>query len=357
MIEVLHFGLSPNFGGIERYIYDTWTHMDHDKIHFSFIDIIKPGGEPRYFEDFTGCTFYKITPRRTSNWKNKTELERLFREHHFDILHFHVNSLSYLTPVTVALRHGCKVIVHSHNSTINNIRQKVMHAVNKRRLQSKEIRRIAVSGLAGEWMFGKDYVVLHNDIDTDRFVFSAEARATVRGELGIADGTFVVGTVGRFSAQKNPGGIVDIFAAVLKRDPAARLLWVGEGELRQQIEQRLREEDMSHAVIMTGARTDVERLLQAMDVFILPSVYEGYPIALIEAQAAGLPCFCSETVTNEAGLNGLCTFLPLDQPELWADSILDADISRDRSPSSDEPGTEKNWEYLRGLYEKLAAER
>jgi glycosyltransferase EpsF len=178
---------------------------------------------------------------------------------------------------------------------------------------------------AGRWMYGDrcfdrgEVTVMPNAIDTEQFAFDPAARAALREELGIPQDAFVVGHVGRFMYQKNHRFLVDIFAEVLKKKPEAVLLLVGEGELMESIREKVKARGISSSVVFTGARREVNKLYSVMDVFCLPSFYEGMPVVAWEAQANGLPCVFSNKISQEAGNN----FLSLSQGiEKWEEALL-----------------------------------
>lgn len=173
---------------------------------------------------------------------------------------------------------------------------------------------------AGRWMYGNRCFeqgrvsVMSNAIDTQKFAFDPGARKQLRDELKISQDAFVIGHVGRFMYQKNHSFLIDIFAEVLKNKPGAVLLLVGEGELMGNIREKVRARGISGSVVFTGAREDVNKLYSAMDVFCLPSFYEGMPVVAWEAQANGLPCVFSERITKETSQsNNSCQFLHLEQ--------------------------------------------
>ena len=174
------------------------------------------------------------------------------------------------------------------------------------------------------------------------FRYNPETRRILRKKLGLSD-NLVVGTIANYSVVKNPMGLIDIFLAVKKKNPKVKLLWVGEGSMRAEIENRLIKEGVSKDVSLLGSRYDVPSLLQTIDAFLLPSFNEGVPVSVIEAQAAGLPCFISDSVTRGVDITGLCHFLPIVKPnnwaELWADTILaDRTKREDRSSQICEAG-------------------
>jgi len=181
---------------------------------------------------------------------------------------------------------------------------------------------LACSEQAGKWVYGdRSFTILNNALDTSLFCYSELKRHQVRCQLGIGD-SLVLGTVANLTSVKNPMGLLDIFLAVYSHNPEAKLVWVGEGNERSAIESRIHAEGLEKSVFLLGTRGDVPDILQALDVFLLPSFHEGLPVSAIEAQAAGLPCLISEKVTKEVDVTGLCHFLPIDQPNLWAHEIL-----------------------------------
>ena len=181
---------------------------------------------------------------------------------------------------------------------------------------------------AGRWMYGNRCFnagrvhVMPNAIDTKKYEFDQDARVRLRNELNIPQNAFVVGHVGRFMYQKNHPFLLQVFKEVLRLRENAFLLLVGEGELQETIRQSTREQGLEDKVIFTGARQDVSKLYSAMDVFCLPSFYEGLPVVALEAQANGLPCVFSDRMTEEILLTSKAVQLALDDPERWARTVL-----------------------------------
>lgn len=170
---------------------------------------------------------------------------------------------------------------------------------------------------------GAPYQLLKNSIDVSKYKFDSRRRSAIRNELKIPENTFVIGHVGGFREVKNHAFLLDIFAELQKRRNEAKLLLVGDGPLRSEAEQKVKSLGLENNVIFTGVRSDVNELMQAMDVFVFPSLYEGLPLTLVEAQAAGLPCCVSNTVSAEAAVTGNIHFLSLQaEPGSWAEEIL-----------------------------------
>ena len=198
--------------------------------------------------------------------------------------------------------------------------------------------RFACSRKAGEMLFGASpFTVLPNGVDTGAFArHDPEARARLREHLGVAEDEILLGHVGRFSAQKNHAGLLRIFAAALQRRPNARLLLLGQGPLEAETRALAQELGVADRVIFAGVRTNVQVFYHAMDAFLLPSLFEGLPVVLVEAQAAGLPCFVSDTIDRGAAFADGVHFLPLGDTDAWAAALAGADLAR--NPARPGPG-------------------
>lgn len=338
MIEILHFGLSTNRGGIETYLHKLWMNIDHERFQFSFLDTTGAGNTPCFSETFaaTGCKIYKITSRRESAYQNRKELEELFRTHHFDILHFHANTLSYITPILIALKHNCKVIVHSRSAGASFRPLTIIaHYINRERLRKKQVTRIGVSKLATEWLFGQTIqsFVYNNGVDINKFEFCPTARETIRGQLGCTE-NYVIGNVAAFLPVKNHKFIIDVFERYLAYNNAAVLWLAGDGPLRKYYEQYATDKGLKEKVFFLGNREDISNIYAGMDLFLFPSKFEGFPNAMLEAQCAGLPCVMSDCITQEVLLADNAFVCSLEATsDLWAKKIAELAIrqSGDRS--------------------------
>ncbi|CAH2716775.1 Putative glycosyltransferase EpsF [Neobacillus rhizosphaerae] len=334
MIRILHYGLSTNTGGIETYLYKIWNNIDKSEFHFDFIDTNLEN--PCFYDEFTkmGSKFYKITHRNISISKNKRDLHELFENESFDIVHCHLNTLSYIEPVKVALKHGCKVIVHSRSAgAANSLVTNLLHHYHSLILQKNKIKMVAVSKLAGDWLFGKkaNFQVINNGIDINKFKFSSTGREKVRKELGIED-KFVVGNIGAFLPAKNHGFMIEIFNELVKKNSKAILLLIGTGSLKEKIIDLVREKNLQDKIMFLGTRTDISNVLSAMDYFLFPSLYEGFPNAVLEAQTSGLQCAISDVITEEVVVSHNCKRISLQlSPAGWADTILRQVDNQDRS--------------------------
>ena len=236
-------------------------------------------------------------------------------------------------------------IVHAHNAQNEASKIKgLFHCINRHRIAAYATEFWSCSDNAAAYFYPESvrtsasFWMVNNAIDLERFAFKEDAREKVREEFALSPDILVVGHVGRFSPQKNHSFLLEIFAKILKKRPDAKLLLVGQGELEEGIREKAKELGVLDDVIFTGARSDVEALLSAMDVFLFPSLFEGLPLALLEAQAEGLPCYTTaHTVPKEADMTGLVHYLELSAPpDAWAESVLSTWKEKSRFGSYDE---------------------
>ena len=302
-----------------------YRRIDRKKVQFDFVKHTSQKGD--FEEEITklGGKVFEAPRYKVYNavqyllwWK-----KYLLKHPEYQIIHGHFFTISAIY-FSVAKQLGRKTIGHIHASKADGILKKYL---------VKQITKVtdyplACSQQAGEWVYGnRPFTVLRNALDTEAFQYNETIRGQCRERLGLLE-SFAVGTVANYSFVKNPMGLIDIFLYVKKKRPEAKLLWVGEGGLRNNIEERIHTEKIEDDVLLLGARDDVPELLQAMDAFLLPSFDEGLPVSAIEAQASGLPCFISDRVTTETDITGLCHFLPIEKPDIWAEEILKQSITR-----------------------------
>ena len=335
-MKILHFGLDSSLGGIETYLLKLATHINRDKYKFDFL-VIDNDSPPVYKKELMelGCEFHSISPRRGKWLKNIKDLKKIFRENEFDIIHCHMNSLSYIAPILISLKYNKKVIVHSHNGACSSwIVSKILHKFNFYRLPKKKVKLLAVSDLAGDWMFGQSssYSVINNGLDLLKYEFSEEARIRKRKELNISAEKKVILHTGAFRKQKNHTFLIDIFKEITLVDNDAILLLIGEGELKREIEKKVRSLNIQEKVMFLGIQHKVEEFLSASDYFLFPSLFEGFPIALVEAQTSGLTCLISDSITKEIVVEELCHPVSLTRTaNFWSTVLTNKEIIDDRS--------------------------
>ncbi len=322
-----------SLGGISTMLMDYYRYIDRSRVQFDFM--VSRFEQNAFIEEIEalGGKIYKSRPMRPKHFVTLArEYNRFFAEHReYRIVHAHLNLLN-TWPLKAAKRHGVSArISHSHNSFIPDAGARRLFKLFSRRLLNRQCTHFfACSEDAGRFQYGDDIVdggklaIVKNAIDAKAFNFDPSIRQKMRGELGI-DGKFVVGHVGRFTYQKNHEFIVDIFSEIAKAEPRAVLLLVGGGDLRNVIEEKIAQLGIADKVIFTGAVNGAAGHLQAMDAFLFPSRFEGLGIVLIEAQCAGLKCFCSDIVPKEADISDLLERIPLSfSAKEWAQRVLSA---------------------------------
>ena len=313
--------------GAETLLMNLYRRIERERVQFDFLTHRREAGD--YDEEIfdLGGRVYRLCPMAAANLSvYRRELSALFREHpEYRIVHSHIDAMSVL-PLAGAKR--CKVpvrIAHSHNTGFPKDRKYPVRMLAKALLPTQATHYFSCSQAAARFLFPRRVTrqggctVLPNAIELERFAFCGRTRTTVRGELGIAPDTLVVGHVGRFCRQKNHEKLIRIFSALHRQRPDSILLLIGQGELERQTADLCAALGLGENVRFLGVRADVDRLMQAFDLFLLPSLYEGFPVVGVEAQAAGLPCLMSGRIDREAALTGHVDFLPLEADDgLWA---------------------------------------
>lgn len=323
-IRVCEFVGNMSGGGVEAVVMNYYHHVDRSKVQFDFVVTESSTIVPREEMEALGARVFTVPAYTNLSAFRKASYE-LFKAHpEWRIVHAHMNALNVF-PLKEAARAGVPVrISHSHSTagrgeTVKNAAKAIL----KTKANRYPTQRFACSRFAGEWLFGKDvpFEVVYNAIDLGRFFFNAPARARVRASLGLVGNRFVIGHVGRFTPQKNHRYLLEAFSRAAKKRDNLVLLCVGSGEAEAHAESWVAERGLESRVRFLGQRDDVSDLYQAFDAFVLPSLYEGLCLVGVEAQAAGLPCVLSDRITREVDVTGTCGFLPIDDPDVWADAL------------------------------------
>ena len=318
-IRVIHFIDRIGRGGTQAVLYDWLKNIDREKIQFDFLTF--NNSQEEYAEKFKelGCNIYQVSRLSTRNiWKFMSDLDEFFKQHKYDIAHGH-SKIKNVFFLYAAKRNGVSIrIAHSHNTQFQ--RMALVGELIKPLLKVVATDFWACSDIAGIWLFGKTayvhnkIVFVKNGVDTSKFKYDESTRLQYREMLGISDAV-VYGHVGKYTEQKNHTFLLETFAEIRKLQPSAMLILIGGGDSSYavKISKQIHELDMEDCVVQLGLRSDVQNLMQAMDVFILPSLYEGLPVVGVEAQTAGLPILLSDTITDEVGLLSSTHFLSLKQ--------------------------------------------
>lgn len=326
-IRVLQVFASLDRGGAETSVMNYYRHVRRDRVQFDFVVHTPSRGAYEREIEALGGHIYRLPRLR---WTNLIAYSRAWRDllrshQEVSIVHGHFFTISSVY-LSIAKSLGFATVAHSHAS-VPGLKGRTIRLVNMRLSRHADLLT-ACSAAAGTYLYGaratdsRGVVIVKNAIDLERFQYEPATRTRIRGELGIAD-KFVLGHVGRFEAAKNHQFVLEIFEMVHRQNKESVLVLVGEGSLRRQIEREVDTRGLSGCVVFTGARGDVDSLLQAMDVFLFPSTHEGLGIAAVEAQAAGLPTLVSDAIPHDAHVTDVIESLPLDAPvETWASAIL-----------------------------------
>lgn len=332
-MKVLQVISSTNVNsGIANVVMNYYRHINRERVQFDFLVFWEaPNNFNKEIESYGGKVYYFTKPGLTTYFKAKKDLTDFFAEHkgEYDIVHCH--EILVAKNVFKVVRRFDKDVVcisHSHSSKLSESKIRTLrNRIIISGLAKKSDYCFACSKIAAICAYGKDilnspkYRTVLNAISLERFVFSEEKRAEIRDELGIK-GKIVLGNVGRLDANKNQIFAIKILQEVIKTVPDAVLLLIGSGEMKERLYNYVSKNGLENNVIFAGIRKDIPDILSAMDCFIFPSKFEGFGIALIEAQANGLKCLCYDHLPEEVYENDNVFALPEDSsPEEWAKII------------------------------------
>ena len=342
MIRVLQMIGSLNIGGSQAMIMNLYRNIDRDQIQFDFIldhpdqlyfaeEVKSLGGKIYNLPEFKGTNLSSV--RRAWN--------TFFCEHpEYKILHSHVRSYASVY-LPIARKHGVTTIIHSHSTSNGNGVSSLIKAIMQYPLRYQADYYFGCSKEAGEWLFGKKiinsskYYMLKNAIDLRKYRPDEVVRKSYREKIGANGSAKVFIHVGRFHEAKNHQFLLDVFAEYLKRKGNDLLVLVGDGDLRKSIEMKIKDLKIGNRIILLGARNDVANWLISADCFLFPSNWEGLPVTVVEAQAAGLPCLVSDAVTKDVNVSDLVKNLPIDQgvatwvKAMCTESMKKKDVSED----------------------------
>ena len=334
MIRVLQVMGGLERGGAETLVMNWLRAIDREKIQFDFV--IHTPTKGAHYEEIRslGGKIYHC-PRYTG--KNHMQYKRWWKsflaEHpEYTIVHGHARSTASIY-LKIAAKLGRKAIAHSHSTSSGSGLAALIKRILQLPLRYRSYYLMACSNEAGRWLFGSRacrsdrYLLLPNSADISHFCFDAQIRDEYRKMLGI-ENCFVLGHVGRFHEAKNHLFLLEVFNELHNKNENSRLLLVGDGELRWQIEERIRQLGLTDSVILTGSRGNVSDYLQAMDVFVFPSLWEGLPVSVIEAQAASLPCLISDTITMDVNITEQIRRLPIQSTAPWMKALTEEELFR-----------------------------
>ena len=328
--------------GAENVIFNYFKYIDKKKFKFDFICESDSTNIPYDTINKLGGRVILVSPyENTSKYIN--DLTEVFKKGEYNIVHSHTNALSYLS-LKAAKKAKIPVrIAHSHNSSIKLEQGKLLKNIYKILLRQSATHYFACNEQSAKFLFGeKEYnsgnvFIISNAIEVDKFKYNKKNRIKKRKDLDIAQDNIVIGHVGRFISQKNHEFILDLFKSIHDKNPKTILMLCGQGPLMKEIREKAYSMGIYDDIKFLGQVSDIDKCYQAMDLFILPSFYEGFPLTLIEAQAAGLPCFASTDVGEECMLLNSTTLLKLGSPlKIWRKLILESLVDFEKVDTTEE---------------------
>lgn len=335
-IRVLHIFTILNRGGAESMVMNYYRHMDREKVQFDFL--VHRAEIGVFEEEITklGGKIYRLPAiNPLAPQKYYKQFEHFLDQHPYKIIHSHINTFSFY-PLKVAKEMGVPVrVAHAHTTTQSLTPKFVIKrpteaikilfkGLNKHAVKRQATHLFSCGKKAGDWLFGKDsYEIIPNAIDVSKYVYDKERGATIRAKFKL-ENQFVVGHVGNFTHPKNYPFILKVFKQVKSQHINSKLVLIGGGPMEAEIKDLAKSLAIFDDILFLGIRKNIPDLLQMMDVFIFPSHYEGLPVTLVEAQAAGIKIFASNAISDEVAMTEDLFFLDLtDSPESWANRILD----------------------------------
>ena len=360
IVNTVTFGLN----GITSVIMNYYRNMDRTGMQVDFVVKNELSEEFRAELEDGGATVHCI-PRNANPLAYMRQLYRVCKDDGYDVVHIHGNSATMLLDVlpTVWARVPVR-IVHSHSTNCSHV---TLHKLLKPLFHRCYTHGFACGEDAGRWLYDKrPFTILKNGVDLKKYRFDSAVREEYRRELGV-DEQIVIGHIGYFLALKNHTFLLDAFAEAAARDERYRLLLIGDGDLLQDMKNKAAALGVENKVWFLGNTTEVAQYMQAMDMLALPSTHEGLPVVLVEAQAAGLPCVVSDRVAKEADLTDSLRYLPIDDPAVWSDALMQIDIDeQQRSIRCDEwqrriaeagYDVAVNANRMKGFYKEFYAQR
>lgn len=357
-IRVLHVFGRLDLGGAESRTMDIYRSIDRSKVQFDFAihtedecffnkEVQSLGGRIFSFPKFNGKNYLKYK----NSWDN------FFKEHpEYNIIHGHKTTTGFIY-LKEAKKYGVRLrIAHARNAN----KDKIIKRFTTKLVRLYATDYLAVSKKAAVSEFGKKYFksgkvkVLPNAIDVKKYSFNDKKRKKMRKELGLHDDDLAIVHIGRFHKQKNHMFLIDIFKQIININQNVKLFIIGDGPEKNEIIDKVNDLGLSNYVDLLGIRSDIANLIQAMDVLLFPSLYEGLPGVVVEAQSAGIPCIISSNITEEVAITDLVKFVDLSKsPKYWSTVLLnESDLYNNRIKYSKEVSVKYDVNSIAKLYEE-----
>lgn len=309
------------YGGLTTVMMNYYRAMNKEGLQIDFASTNEP--ETSLLDELkkNNSRYFCLGERKRNLLGYINKLRKLLAREKYDVIHVNGNSATMLFELFIAKMCNVKKrIAHGHNTQTS---YPVLNDILKKMFKRTLTTAVAVSSQTGDWLYGENnYVVLKNAIDLDKYKFNNETRMTIRDQLNIND-KYVIGTVGKLNYQKNHEFLIEVFKKIYDKNHNVHLLIVGGGALEQELKEKVNELKITNAVTMTGMKSNASEFLQAMDVFVFPSRFEGFGLSLIEAQASGLHCIASDTIPKETNVSDCVEYLDLKEDiKVWGNGIM-----------------------------------
>lgn len=346
--RILHITEMLSAAGIESFIMNVYRNIDRSKIQFDFLvlrdqkefydnEISSLGGEKYFVHSEIKNTLARVLDE-------SRQIKTFLEQHHYDVVHIHYTTPLRAFYLKAAKEAGVPVrIYHSHSAAVSG-KSKLKLAVYKycqNVIDKYATDCFACSEAAAKWVFSERTLkenkvkIIHNGIDINRFLFNESIREEYRAKLGLEDSFTLINT-GRFTEQKNQSFILDIVDGLKKEGHNIKLLLLGDGPLKDSYESRVKQLGLEDSVLFLGVKPNVQDYLFAADCYVMPSFYEGLPVAGIEAECSGLPCFFSDNITEEVELGNQTHFLPLEAGRnVWVNKVMNCEPNENRAKATD----------------------
>ena len=321
-MRVLHIGLSSIMGGIESFALNYFRELHKQGVVFDFVDIYGAGIAGADEIRALGGKIFTISNFKRHPLRAKGELTSLFKQSDYDSVHIHVQTAANIIPALSAQEAGVVPILHCHVTAAEGRLRSMLHNAFVKKLRSIPAIHTACGQQAGEWIWGNNnFTVIPNAVDPKKYFFDEKVRTQLRQELGISKTCKVLGFVGRLEEVKNPMFLIELAQKIQQNNLPCKIVVVGDGSLRESMQATLQQKGLYDVVTFLGYRADVDKLLSAFDIYLLPSFHEALSLSAVEAQMNGLCCLLSDSIPQENNLSGQVRFVALNDASAWLREI------------------------------------
>ncbi len=321
MKRIIVYGLTERRGGIESFFLNYKEYLS--KFHLDYIKVTPK--KLSYESDFKNSKFFYIPMRKDDAKLRHSKIKEIFSTQEYDALWFNSNDLASIDIIKEAKKAGMKCIGHAHNSRTDRLDRSIRHSINKRLVNKDFDGKFACSISAANWFYTapEEANIIYNAINVDKYLYDDDKRKNIRDRYNIPHDFMVLGDVGRLEKQKNITYLIDIFEKYHQINPKSCLMIVGTGSKKDSLQDYVEDKNLQSSVIFTGEVDNTRDYLSAFDIFLMPSLYEGLPITLVEAQAAGLKCIVADNITHEVNITKNIEYLSIKKNNLsiWVENL------------------------------------